>query len=128
MGKKYLQTAARDGRVAVCPEHVREGRTVWYWRETLCQDELCMDMVGPSCPMNRMRGVGPGSPEALRCARMHPVLDSVELWSVGARFTPQGVIWVLNDDREIPDSRLRAAVFPSKQAALYHRPEVIEYG
>ena len=126
MGKKYLQAAARDGRMAVCPEWMAEGRTVWCWRETLCDDELCLDMVGPSCPFNR--GAHRGDPEALRCARMHPVLDSMELWSVGARFTPQGVVWVLNDDREIPDSRLRAAVFPSKQAALFHRPEVIEYG
>lgn len=129
MGKKYLQAAAREGRVAVLPEWLTEGRTVWYWREILCDDELCPDMVGPSCPMNDAhRHIGPRSPEALACARLHPVLDSMELWSVAAQFTPRGIVWNLNDALEISDTWLRVAVWPTKLAALQHRPGRIEYG
>lgn len=129
MGKKYLQAAAREGRVAVLPAWIQEGRTVWYWRETLCDDDLCPDMVGPSCPMNRMHGAARyGDPEARGCARLHPVLDSMELWSVAAQFTPRGIVWALNEDTEISDAWLRLAVFPSKEEALQHRPRRIEYG
>lgn len=128
VSKKYIEKAARDGRVAVCPEWMTEGKTVWFWRETFCDDELCLDEVGPSCPINSLRHVRAGDPEARRCARMHPVLESVEIWDVVARFDPRGVLWVINDGYEIRDSVLRGAVFPSRQSALAHRPEVIEYG
>ena len=91
MGKKYLQRAAGEGRVAILPEFLQEGREVWYWRETLCDDELCLDMVGPTCPMNRINEhIGPHDPEAIRCAMMHPVLDCMEIWHVTAAFTPRG--------------------------------------
>lgn len=129
MSKKYIQKAAREGRVAVLPEWLCEGRIVWYWREILCDDELCPDMVGPSCPINDAhRHIGPRSPEALECARLHPVLDSMELWAVSAQFTPRGVVWAFNEDTEISDAWLRLAVFPTKEEALQHRPRRIEYG
>lgn len=129
MSKKYIEKAARDGRVAVLPEWLKEGATVWYWRELLCDDELCPDMVGPSCPMNSLHGRhGPHSPEALECARMHPTLDSMEVRRVTAEFTPQGVTWCINDSFEVPAYWLRRAVFTSKAKALQHRPERIEYG
>ena len=129
MSKKYIEKAARDGRVAVLPEWLQEGRTIWYWREILCDDELCMDMVSPVCPLNRTREkIRPRDPEAIECARLHPVLDSMELWAVGADFTPRGVVWRLNDDLQIHDVWLRRAVFPTKAEALQHRPGRIEYG
>ena len=129
MGKKYLQRAAGEGRVAILPEFLQEGRAVWYWRETLCDDELCLDMVGPTCPMNRLNEhIGPHDPEAIRCAMMHPVLDSMEIWHVTAAFTPRGIVWCLNDAVEISDVWLRRSVFPSKVLALANRPEVIAYG
>ena len=68
------------------------------------------------------------SPEALACARLHPVLDSMELFSVSAQFTPRGIVWRLNDAVEISDAWLRSAVWPSKLSALQHRPGRIEYG
>ena len=129
MSKKYIEKAAREGRVAVLPAWLAEGKTVWYWREVFCEDELCPDMVGPSCPMNRLREhIGPHSPQAIECARLHPTLDSMELWRVSAAFTPRGVVWALNDAYEIPDVWLRMAVFPTKAEALQHRPTRIEYG
>ena len=129
MSRKYAKKAAREGRVAILPEFLQEGRVVWYWREILCDDELCPDMVGPSCPMNDLhRSVRARSPEALACARLHPVLDSMELFSVLAQFTPRGIVWRLNDAVEISDAWLRSAVWPSKLSALQHRPGRIEYG
>ena len=126
MTKKELAEAARDIRAAILPPWLREGSEIWYWRETFCDDELCLDMVGPSCPVNAMQR--PDRETVLRCARMHPVLDSMTVWSVLARFTPQGIVWSINDAVEIRDGLLYGAVFPSKEAALRCRPGVIEYG
>ena len=126
MKKSEMAEAARDLRAAILPPWLREGSTVWYWRETFCDDELCLDMVGPTCPLNAAQR--PDRDAVRRCARMHPVLDSMTVWSVLARFTPQGVVWSINDAVEIRDELLRAAVFPAKEAALRRRPGVIEYG
>lgn len=127
MGKKYVERAARDGRVAILPEFCTEGREIWYWRECWCTDgDGCMDMVSSSCPQNSLRR--PDADTMARCARHHPVLDRTTVWAVSAEFDRRGILWVINDAIQIRDAFLRAAVFPSRDAALAHRPEVIEYG
>lgn len=111
---------------AELPEWLQEGRTVWYWRETYCSDEACLDMVASVCPLNM--GLRPDRDAVAKCARRHPVLDSVTVWAVLAIFEPGGVRWVINDALEIRDEDLRAAVFPDKKTALKRRPEVVMYG
>ena len=126
MSKKYLERAAREGRVAVQPEWLQEGRTVWIWRSILCDEELCPDSVGSACPLNGK--AYPWSLEARKCARTHPVLDKLDVWSVAAHFEPRGLTWAINDEIIIPDACLREAVWPSERAAKAHRPEAIRYG
>jgi len=128
MGKKYLERAARDGRVAILPEFCTEGREIWYWRECWCTDgDGCMDMVSSSCPRNALRR--PDADTMARCARHHPVLDRTTIWAVQAEFYRNGgIVWVINDAIFIRDAFLRSAVFPTREEALQHRPEVIEYG
>jgi len=119
--------ALRDGRVAIQPEWLQEGRVVWYWRETYCFDsDLCPDSVTPSCPFNSS---GRQDKEKIhRCARKHPVLTSTEVWSVQALFERGGVSWCVNDAYTVRDCLLRGAFFPSRIEALEHRPEEVAYG
>lgn len=127
MGKKYIQSAARDGRVAVLPEWLQEGRKVWMWRECFCTDgDLCEDSVTPACQMNSLRS-RPDPAALARCARYHPQLDSTTVWAVSAEFTPKGIFWMINEAYRIRDCFLREAVFPSREAAQARRPEVIAY-
>jgi len=120
-------TALREDRVAILPEWLQEGRTVWFWRESYCFDkDLCVDSVTPACPFN---GLGPRDRERIHsCARRHPVLDSTEVWAVTAIFERGGVSWCINDAYTVRDCMLRAAFFPSRIEALEHRPEEVVYG
>lgn len=126
MSKKHVKNAARDGRVAVLPGFLQEGREVWYWRELLCQDDLCPDCVSSVCPLNA--GYRFTDPETVKCCRDHPVLDKMEVWSVAAQFTPSGVEWIINDLPGVDDRALRAVYFPSRAEAIRHRPGRIEHG
>ena len=126
MSKKTIKRAAREGRVAVLPAWLSEGKTVWYWRGTLCGDDLCLDMVGPSCPMNH--GAKYFDREAKDCARCHPVLDHMEIYDVRAVFTPRGIRWAVNDLDDVADIWLRTVFFPTREDALSRRPRRIEYG
>ena len=119
--------ALREGRVAIQPEWLEEGRTVWFWRESYCFDkDLCSDSVTPACPFN---GLGPRDREKIHsCARRHPVLDSTEIWVVQAIFERGGVSWCINDAYTVKDCLLKGAFFPSRLEALEHRPEEVVYG
>ena len=120
-------TALREDRVAILPDWLQEGRTVWFWRETYCFDnDLCSDSVTPSCPWN---GPGPRNKEKIhKCSRKHPVLISTEVWAVSAIFDVSGVIWCVNDAFTVRDCLLKDAFFPSRIEALKHRPEEVVYG
>ena len=127
MSKKCIQKAAGEGRVAVLPEWLQEGRRVWLWRECFCDDgDLCEDSVTPACPLNSFSG-RPDVGTTARCARYHPQLDSTTVWAVSAEFTPKGIFWMINEAYRIRDCFLREAVFPSREAAQARRPEVIAY-
>ena len=123
MSKRYLKQAAADRRLAVCPEWLQHGRTVWYWRECLCLDELCPDSVTTCCPINN--GFRPGDPAALACARQHPQLENTMVWSVCAYFTPRGVEWSVNDLPGVPDHMMRKVFFPCRADALAQRPREV---
>ena len=84
-----------------------------------------MDMVNSVCPLNA--SVRSDRDAVVKCARRHPVLDSMTVWAVLAMFEPGGVRWIINDGIEIRDELLRAAVFPDKKTALKRRPEVVVY-
>ena len=128
MSKKYIKEAARDGRVAVLPAWLTEGSKVWIWRECFCDGgDMCPDCVTPACPLNCLKG-RPDAETAARCARNHPQLDSLTVWAVSADFTPGGIFWVINEAYRIRNCFLRAAVSPTKEAALANRPARIEYG
>lgn len=120
MGKKKANMTAE------LPEWLQEGRTVWYWRETYCTGELCTDKLGSGCPMNQT--FRPDRDTVAKCARRHPVLDSLTVWAVLAMFEPGGIRWVINDAIEIRDEALRSAVFPDRKSALKRPPEVVVYG
>ena len=119
--------AFSEDRVAVLPEWLQEGRTVWFWRESYCFDkDLCVGSITPLCPFN---SPGPRDKEKIhQCARRHPVLDSTEIWAVSAIFERTGVSWCINDAYTVKDCLLRGAFFPSRIEALLHRPEEVEYG
>jgi len=120
-------TALREDRVAILPDWLQEGRTVWYWRETYCFDsDLCVDSVTTACPFN---STGRQDRDRIhRCARKHPILTSTEVWAVVAIFERNGVSWCINDAFTVRDCMLRAAFFPSRIEALEHRPEEVVYG
>ena len=120
MKRKDMERATREGRVAILPEYLQEGRTVWYWRESLCDEDGCMDMVTSCCPLNH--GFKLFDNVAKECARQHPVLENTDVWSVAAEFTARGVRWVINDWDPVPDDRLLAAYWPSREEALEHKP------
>lgn len=125
--KKSIEKAVREGRAAILPGWLAEGKTVWYWRETLCDEELCVDCVSPVCPFNSA-SLAWNDPEVRRCAREHPVLDKMEIYDVRAVFTAKGIFWVVNDGIDVADRLLRAVYFPTREAALARRPRRIEYG
>lgn len=121
------ELADREDRLAILPDWLQEGKTVWYWRECYCMDgDLCPVSVTKECPFNQWQR--PDNEEIFECARRHPQLDSMQVWSVLAIFERGGVKWVVNDCIEVKDRNLRGAVFPTKGLALDHVPEVIEYG
>lgn len=126
MSKKYLERAAREQRVAVLPEWLQEGRTVWYWRETLCGDDLCPDSVGVCCPINH--SLSWNDPAVLSCARQHPVLQRTEIWGVLVMFTPRGMQWVINDLAPVDDRYMREVFFASEKEARKRRPREVVYG
>ena len=122
-----IERLISESRLAILPDWLQEGRTVWFWRECYCFDkDLCPDSVTPVCPFNSM---GLRDKEKIRqCARRHPVLDSTEIWSVSAVFERSGVSWCINDAYTVKDCLLRGAFFPSRIDALEHKPEVVAYG
>lgn len=126
MGKKGLQRAARDHRVAVLPEYLQPGRDIWYWRESLCDEDGCSHMVTSSCPINRGRHWP--DPEVYQCACRHPVLDHGKVWSAAAFFTEQGIEWVINDLPGVMEDRLRSAFFATREEAMKAKPERIIHG
>lgn len=107
--------------MAVLPEWLQEGRTVWIWRPCLCDGDGCMDMVSAVCPVNR--GESWGSRGVRDCARRHPVLEAVTVYDAAAVFKPDGVLWTINDMALIRDGELRRVFFPTREAALKNRPE-----
>lgn len=119
--------AMTDRRLAILPEWLQEGRTVWFWRETYCFDgDLCVDSVTTVCPFN---GAGRADREKIaQCSRRHPILTKTDVWSVTASFEPLGIFWTINDCYTVRDDLLRLAFFPTQAAAMDHRPEVILYG
>lgn len=121
MSRKYMEKSAREGRVAVLPEWLQEGRTVWIWRASLCDEDGCMDMVSAVCPVNR--GESWGSRAAQDCAGRHPVLEAITVFDAAAVFKPDGVLWTINDFPLIRDAELRRVFFPSREAAMKNRPE-----
>ena len=120
MSKKYLEKATREGRVALLPEFLQAGREVWYWRESLCDEDGCPDMVTVACPLNA--GAVWYDDAARECSRQHPVLEKLTIWSAGAFFTPRGVEWVINELPAVPDWHLRNAFFTTRAEALRNRP------
>ena len=127
MSKKYMQQATREGRVALLPEWLQVGRRVWYWRESLCDDDGCPDMVTSSCPLNN--GFASCDEPARDCSQQHPFLEETMVWSAGAYFTPRGIEWVINDLPAVADCRLRSAFFTSRKTALENKPgRIIEDG
>ena len=126
MNRKQLEEAARDYRVAVLPEYLQPGSRVWYWRESLCEDDLCMDSVTPACPLNR--GFRWYDAEARSCAMAHPALEETTVWSIQAAFTAQGVEWIVNDLPAVADCRVRSSFHPSREEAEACRPGRVSYG
>ena len=127
MSKKYLKRAAHDGRMAVLPEFLTEGKKIWYWRECLCEEgEICMDAVTSLCPLNN--GIDWDDDVARRCASVHPQLEETEIWSVAAFFTPRGIEWVINDLPGVAECNLRSAFFSTQEAAIRERPRRIVHG
>ena len=120
MIRRYIERATREGRVALLPEWLRIGSEVWYWRESLCDDDCCADMDTLSCPLSA--GFQWFEPEARSCARQHPVLEKGTVYSVAAVFTERGVEWSVNDLPPVPDWRLRGAFFTGKADAMRNRP------
>lgn len=120
MKRKEIDAAVREGRAAILPEWLQPGREVWYWRESLCEEDECPDQDTLSCPLSA--GFCWHEDEARRCARQHPVLEKSTVWGVAAEFTERGVVWSVNDLPQIPDWRLHSAFFTSKADALRHRP------
>lgn len=115
-----MQEAAREGRLGLCPAWLRVGRQIWYWRESLCDDDGCMDMVTSACPLNN--GIAWYEDPARECSRQHPVLEQTTVWSVGCYFTPRGPEWVINDLPAVADVRLRNAFFLTREDAEANRP------
>lgn len=120
MSKRYIQKATREGRVALLPEYLQEGREVWYWRESLCEEDECPDGAGSCCPLNH--GMAWSDPAVIECRRQHPVLEKCTVWSAAAAFTPRGVEWSINDLPAVPDRHLRSAFFSTRAEALKNRP------
>lgn len=125
MSERYMKAAAKDGRLAVLPVYLQVGRTVWYWRECLCDDDGCPDGAGSCCPLNH--DLPWNDPAVLECERQHPVLDQMQVHSVWASFTPRGIEWTVNG-LTVAECWLRQAFFPSEAAARRARPERISYG
>lgn len=120
MKRKEIDSAVREGRAAILPEWLQVGRTVWYWRECLCDEDGCMDMVTVACPINA--GYHWYEPEVCRCARQHPVLEKSEIYSVYASFSERGVEWIVNGLPAVPDCLFRESFFVSEIEARRHRP------
>ena len=118
--RKSIKSAVREGRAAFCPEWLQVGRDVWYWRESLCEDDGCPDMVTSSCPLNN--GICWYEDAARECSRQHPVLEHLTVWGVAAYFTRRGVEWVVNDLPAVADCRLGSAFYTSRAAAEANRP------
>lgn len=125
--QERIAAAMDERRLAILPEWLQEGRTVWFWRETYCFDgDLCMDSITPVCPFN---SAGRADREKIsQCSRRHPILTKTDVWSVTAAFEPLGIFWTINDCYTVRDDVLRLAFFPTQAAAMDHRPEVILYG
>ena len=126
MSKRYMEKATREGRVALLPEYLQVGQEIWYWRESLCDDDGCPDMVTSCCPLNN--GIQWYEDTARECSRQHPVLEHATIWSVSACFTPRGVEWVVNDLPAVADVHLRRAFLTTKDEALRQRPEEVLTG
>lgn len=124
--RREIQSAAEEGRLALCPAWLLPGREVWYWRECLCLDDPCMDMAANVCPLNA--GAKWYEESARDCAQRHPVLEHTTVWSVGAYFTPRGVEWLINELPGVADGRLRDAFFETEEAARAARPRKMEAG
>ena len=122
MGRKQkLLDADREGRAALCPEWLREGRKVWFWRAAYCLAEgECADRSGSCCPLNN--GCDLQDRAVRGCAAQHPMLESETVWSVAALFRAWGVAWSINDMDPIGDGALAVSVFPTREEALRHRP------
>ena len=126
MSSRYVQKAARENRVAILPAFLTVGTKVWYWRELLCGDDICLDGVTPTCPLNM--GIPWYDDEARECACRHPTLEGTVIWSVGAYFTPRGIEWAVNDLPAVADCHLRSVFFRSREEAEAAKPGRIVNG
>lgn len=126
MSRRYMERATREGRVALLPEWLQVGREVWYWHESLCDDNGCADMVTAACPINK--GAVWYDDEARECARRHPSLEKTTVWSVCSYFTPKGVMWSVNELPAVADLFLRGAYFRTRAEALKNRPKEVAAG
>ena len=116
---KYKR-ASEQGRLALIPGWMQEGKTVFLWDSPTCQDEPCGDKGKLGCPLKL--DDWDTNPVVLRCQRQHPVLRRLELWAIVARFTPRGVVYILNDYYVIPDFDLRRIVFRTEREARLNKP------
>lgn len=123
MSRKYMERATREGRVALLPEWLQPGREVWYWRESLCDEDGCLDMGTVACPLNA--GAVWFDDVARECSRQHPILEKLTVWSAAAYFTPRGVEWVINDLPAVADVCLRGAFFRTRAEAVKARPREV---
>ena len=120
MKRKEIDVAVREGRAAILPEWLQPGREVWYWRESLCDEDGCLDMVTVACPINA--GFRWHEEEVRSCARQHPVLEKAEIYSVFASWSERGVEWIINGLPAVPDCLFRESFFVSEAEARRHRP------
>ena len=118
--KKNMERATREGRVALLPPTLQVGSEVWYWRESLCDEDGCLDMASSCCPLNH--GIPWFEDEARECARQHPILEHATVWSACSYFTPRGVEWSINGLPAVSDCHLRNTFFASREEAVKNRP------
>lgn len=125
---RNIAQAHDDGRVAVLPEWLQEGRTVWWWRQTECLRDLCEDSITATCPLNGMARMPVSSETVQGCARQHPVLEREVIWSVLCIFKPGERLWVVNDLDPVKEVDLDAAFHPSREAAMRRKPREVRRG
>lgn len=117
---KYKKAMA-TGRLAMVPDWLFEGNTVFIWDSTDCDDEPCGDWGKLACPYRPGETI---TPVVIGCRRAHPKLRRVEVWSVAAYFMRSGVYFVINDYFQIHANDLPKVVFKNEREAWRNKPLV----